>query len=207
MFVPRVAWSEKSDRGRNRVARRGRPGKGKEETLEESDVLVVEEAYRLAKEYEATCTGCAQSVVAGLLDAMGIQEEGVFKAASGLADGIGLTGDGSCGALTGGCMVLGLLFGRERKDHRDMMKPMRSYLLCKELHDFFVVNYGSARCHDIQERLMGRTYDLYDPQQLQEAFRSGMLEHCSEVVGRAARKAAELIIEEREKQEPDEQGA
>jgi len=207
MFVPRVAWSEKSDRGRNRVARRGRPGKGKEETLEESDVLVVEEAYRLAKEYEATCTGCAQSVVAGLLDAMGIQEEGVFKAASGLADGIGLTGDGSCGALTGGCMVLGLLFGRERKDHRDMMKPMRSYLLCKELHRFFVEEYGSARCHDIQVKLMGRTYNLYDPQELQEAFRSGMLEHCSEVVGRAARKAAELIIEEREKQEPDEQGA
>jgi len=175
--------------------------------LEESDVLVVEEAYRLAKEYEATCTGCAQSVVAGLLDAMGIQEEGVFKAASGLADGIGLTGDGSCGALTGGCMVLGLLFGRERKDHRDMMKPMRSYLLCKELHRFFVEEYGSARCHDIQVKLMGRTYNLYDPQELQEAFRSGMLEHCSEVVGRAARKAAELIIEEREKQEPDEQGA
>ncbi|MGQ9537333.1 MAG: C-GCAxxG-C-C family protein [Actinomycetota bacterium] len=175
--------------------------------MAESGFDLAEEAYRRAKEYEATCTGCAQSVVAGLLDVLGLEEESVFRAASGLADGIGLTGDGSCGALTGGCMILGLLFGRKREDHRDMMKPMRSYLLCKELHRFFVEEYGSARCHDIQMKLMGRTYNLYDPQDLQEAFHSGMLEHCSEVVGRAARRAAELIIEEREKQEAGEQRA
>jgi hypothetical protein len=29
-----------------------------------------------------------------------------------------------------------------------MMKPMQSYLLCKELHDEFVREYGSCRCHD-----------------------------------------------------------
>lgn len=165
--------------------------------LEERKDSLMEEAYRLAREYEATCTGCAQSVVAGLLDTLGMEEEGVFRAASGLADGIGLTGDGSCGALTGGCMVLGLLFGRERRDHRDMMKPMRSYLLCRDLHRFFVECYGSTRCHDIQKKLMGRTYNLYDPEELKEAFRSGMLEHCSEVVGRAARRTAELILRER----------
>jgi len=168
-------------------------GSGEAETL-------ADRAYRLAKEYEQTCTGCAQSVVAGLLDALGMEEEGVFKAASGLADGIGLTGDGSCGALTGGCMVLGLLFGRERKDHRDMMKPMRSYLLCKKLHDYFVDEYGSCRCYDIQEKLMGRTFNMYDPRDFQEASQAGMLEHCSELVGKAARRAAELIERERRRE-------
>ena len=163
---------------------------------------LAEEAYRLAKEYERKCTGCAQSVVAGLLDTLGIEDpgEGVFKAASGLADGIGLTGDGSCGALTGGCMVIGLLFGRERKDHQDMMKPMKSYLLCKELHGDFIERYGSCRCHDIQMKLMGRTYDMYDPQQLREAFESDMMEHCSELVGQAARRTAEIIARERAKE-------
>lgn len=169
--------------------------------MDDKKASLAEEARRLAKDYEATCTGCAQSVVAGLLDALGIEEEGVFKAASGLADGIGLTGDGSCGALTGSCMVLGLLFGRERKDHRDMMKPMRSYLLCKEMHAFFLESYGSSRCHDIQKRLMGRSFDLYDPEELKEAFRSGMLEHCSEVVGRAAERAAEIILRESGKED------
>ena len=157
---------------------------------------IAETAGRLAAEYEKTCTGCAQSAVAGLLDALEIDNDDVFKAASGLADGIGLTGDGSCGALTGCAMVIGLLVGRERKDHRDMMKPMRSYLLCKELHGDFVEQYGSCRCHDIQRRLTGRTYDLYDPAQLKQAFKGGMLEHCSRVVGRAARRTAELILSE-----------
>ena len=87
--------------------------------------------------------------------------------------------------------------GRERKDHRDMMKPMQSYLLCKELHDEFVREYGSCRCHDIQQKIMGRTYDLLDPKQLEEAMKEGMLEHCAGVVGRTTRRAAELILRER----------
>jgi C_GCAxxG_C_C family probable redox protein len=158
---------------------------------------IAERAGELAAEYERTCTGCAQSAVAGLRDALEIDSEDVFKAASGLADGIGLTGDGSCGSLTGCAMVIGLIFGRERKDHRDMMKPMQSYLLCKELQEDVVREYGSCRCHDIQQKLMGRTYDLLDPKQLEEAMKEGMLEHCAGVVGRTTRRAAEMILRER----------
>ena len=165
---------------------------------EKENEKIMEKAHQLAKGYEQRCTGCAQSVVAGLLDALEIESEDVFKAASGLADGIGLTGDGSCGALTGCCLVIGLIFGRERKDHQDVMKPLRSYLMCKELHDELIEQYGSCRCYDIQEKLMGRTYNLYEPRDLQEAFKSGMMEHCSEVVGRAARKTAEITLRERD---------
>jgi len=157
---------------------------------------IAERAAQLAVEYEKTCTGCAQSSVAGLLDALEIESEDVFKAASGLADGIGLSGDGSCGALTGCSMVIGLVFGRERKDHQDMMKPMQSYLLCKELHADFIEQYRSARCYDIQSKLMGRTFNLLDPEHLKEAMEVGMLEHCGGVCGRAARKTAELILRE-----------
>lgn len=160
----------------------------------------VEEARELASGYEKKCTGCAQSVVAGVLDALKIDSDDLFKAASGLADGIGLTGDGSCGALTGGAMVLGLLFGRERKDHEDIMKPMQSYLLCKELHGDFIDRYESCRCRDIQMKLMGRTFDMYDPGQLKEAFELGMLEHCAGVVGLAAQKTAEIALRERSDQ-------
>jgi C_GCAxxG_C_C family probable redox protein len=164
---------------------------------EKSPGAIVEKASQLAAEYERTCTGCAQSAVAGLLDAFEIDSEDVFKAASGLADGIGLTGDGSCGSLTGCSMVIGLIFGRDRKDHRDMMKPMQSYLLCKELHDDVIREYGSCRCHDIQQKIMGRTYNLLDPKELEEAMKEGMLEHCARVVGRTTKKAAELILRER----------
>jgi hypothetical protein len=94
-------------------------------------------------------------------------------------------------------MVIGLIFGRERKDHRDMMKPMQSYLLCKELYDEIIREYGSCRCHDIQQKIMGRTYNLLDPKELEEAMKEGVLEHCARVVGRTAQRAAELISRER----------
>ena len=45
---------------------------------------------------------------------------------------------------------------------------------------------------------MGRTYNMYDPQELQDAFKSGMMDHCSGVVGRAAEKTAEMIEREQE---------
>jgi C_GCAxxG_C_C family probable redox protein len=178
----------------SRATRNRETGSGMTEKNTEE---ISERAGRLAEEYEKTCTGCAQSSVAGLLDALEIENEDVFKAASGLADGIGLTGDGSCGSLTGCSMVIGLVFGRERKDHSDMMKPMKSYLLCKELHGEFIRQYGSSRCHDIQKKIMGRTFDLLDPGEFEEAWKMGMLEHCSRVVGHAVRKTAEMILRER----------
>jgi hypothetical protein len=49
--------------------------------MSRDDDKLAEEAYRLAKEYERTCSGCAQPVVAGLLDAVGMESEEVFKAA------------------------------------------------------------------------------------------------------------------------------
>ena len=162
--------------------------------IETDAKTIPEKASGLARQYEKECTGCAQSVVAGLLDAFEIENDDVFRAASGLADGIGLTGDGSCGALTGGAMFIGLMVGRERKDHKDMMKPMNSYLIFAGLHKEFIERYGSCRCHDIQKKLMGRTFNLFDPKDLKAALEHKMMEHCSGVTATAAMKTAELIL-------------
>ncbi len=156
---------------------------------------LAEKAFSLAENYEKTCTGCAQTTMAGIFDTLSIENNDVFKAASGLADGLGLSGDGSCGALVGASMVIGYLFGRERKDFKDMMKPMKSYLLVKALHDRFVEKYGTCRCYDLQTSLMGRTFNLLDPKELDEAMKSGMLDHCSKVVGTTAGMATEIILE------------
>jgi len=168
--------------------------------MSESVDEISNRAFELAQKYEKECTGCAQTTIAGIFGALDIWNEDVFKAASGLADGLGLTGDGTCGSLSAGAMVMGYLFGRERKDFADMMKPMRSYLLSKVLHDEFVEKYGSCRCYDVQHRLMGRTYNLYDPDELREAFSSGMLDHCSTLVGEMARLTTRLILQEMAKE-------
>ncbi|TFG01672.1 MAG: C_GCAxxG_C_C family protein [Promethearchaeota archaeon] len=162
----------------------------------ESKDQILEKAFELGKKYEQECTGCAQTTIAGIFDALGIWNEDVFKAASGLADGLGLTGDGSCGSLVGASMVIGYLFGRSKKHFKSIGKPIKSYELVKELHDKFIEKYGTCRCYDIQKSLTGRTYNLWDQKELQEAFADGaMIEKCSDLVGNVARMATAIILE------------
>ncbi len=162
--------------------------------MNEIEEQIIDKAFDLGKKYEKECTGCAQTAIAAIFESLGIWSDDVFKAASGLADVLGLTGDGSCGALVGASMVIGYLFGRERKDFKNMYKPMKSYELVKELHDKYIQKYGSCRCHDVQEKVVGRTYNLWNEDELKEAFKSGMIEHCSTLVGDVAKLATEIIL-------------
>jgi C_GCAxxG_C_C family probable redox protein len=152
-------------------------------------------AYELGRKYEKECTGCAQTAVAAIFESLNIWSEDVFKAASGLADGLGLTGDGSCGALIGASMVIGYLFGRKKEVFGDMYKPIKSYALVKELHDKYVEKYGSCRCFDVQNSLMGRTYNLWNEDEKIEAFHTGMVNYCSEIVGTVAKMAIKIILD------------
>ncbi|MBD3196669.1 MAG: hypothetical protein GF317_16555 [Candidatus Lokiarchaeota archaeon] len=163
--------------------------------MKNSKSQMMDKAFKLGKKYEQKNTGCAQTVIAAIFDALEIWNEDVFKAASGLADGLGLTGDGTCGALVGGSMVIGYLFGREHKDFNDMYAPMTSYRLVKELHDFYIKKYGTCRCHDVQVKTMGRSFNLWDPKDMKEAVKSGMMQNCSNVVGEIARKTVEIILD------------
>jgi C_GCAxxG_C_C family probable redox protein len=163
----------------------------------EGNEVIVNKAYRRAKEYEQQFTGCCQTTIAGICDALNIKSEDLFRAGSGLADGLGLTRNGTCGALVGGCMVIGYLFGRPRKDFPDMLKPMKSYLLCKKLHDSFSRIYPSIRCRDIQESVMGQTFNLLDKNEAKQAITFGMFEYCSKIVGTVANLTCLIILEER----------
>lgn len=163
--------------------------------MKQSNEEILAKAFELGQELEKKNTGCAQTVIAAIFQALGIWNDDVFKAASGLADGLGLTGDGSCGALIGASMAIGYLFGREFKDFKDKYKPMKSYSLVKKLHDQYVDNYGFCRCHDVQESLIGRSFNLWDPNDLKEASQSGMMEHCSKLVGNVAKFATEIILD------------
>ncbi|MHA1751347.1 MAG: C-GCAxxG-C-C family protein [Candidatus Helarchaeota archaeon] len=163
--------------------------------MDESLEAILNKAYELGKSYEQKCTGCAQTSLSAIFDALGIWSEDVFKAASGLADGLGLTTDGSCGALIGGALAISFIFGREKKDFKDVFKPFKSYELVKKLHDEYVLKHQTCRCNDVQKSLFGRTYNLWDQNELQEAFSSGMIDKCSEVVGTTARMAVKIILE------------
>ncbi len=162
--------------------------------MKEKKDEILNKAFELGKKYEQECTGCAQTAVAAIFESLGIWNEDVFRAASGLADGLGLTGDGSCGALVGSSMVIGDLFGRSREDFKDMYKPMKSYTLVKKLHDKYLKQYGSCRCFDVQEKTMGRTFNLWNADEMKEAFKAGMMDNCSTIVGNVAKLATKIIL-------------
>ncbi|MEN3202136.1 MAG: C-GCAxxG-C-C family protein [Atribacterota bacterium] len=77
-------------------------------------------------EYHRQGFNCAESVLLGLCDHLGIENSLIPRIATGFGGGIGHTGN-ICGAITGAVMALGIRFGRENpqdKDSRD-----RLYLL------------------------------------------------------------------------------
>lgn len=164
----------------------------------EEDNPIAQKAYELGIKYEKQCTGCAQTVVAAMFEALGIWSDDVFKAASGLANGLGLTGDGSCAALLGASMVISYVFGREHKDFDEMYKPMKSYGLVKRLHNLFLREFGgeirSCRCTDVQKGIMNVSWNLWELNEMDDNFRKQMTDACSKVVGAIAKMATNLIL-------------
>jgi C_GCAxxG_C_C family probable redox protein len=169
-------------------------------TIEER-TKIIHRALSLGFEYEKTVRGCCQCTIAAIQDALGIQNDAVFKAGSGLTAGGGLSCEGSCGGYSGGVLVMSSVFGRRRdkwdddKDEKDCAHRMARSLL-----DKFHLEYGSHICRTIHRNIFGREFDLLDAPD-REAFEKlgAHVEKCTSVVGKAAAWATELILEEMSK--------
>jgi C_GCAxxG_C_C family probable redox protein len=159
---------------------------------------MLKEVYDKAKSYELKGGNCAQCTIAAIFEILGVEDEGVFRAATGMADGVGLSGDGHCGALSGGTMAISYFFGRNREDIGRMGKQIKALLLAKKLHAEFVEKFSTCRCADIQKKQFGRFFNLYDMEEMKAAMEAGMPEKCSTLVGETARIALKIILEEQE---------
>jgi C_GCAxxG_C_C family probable redox protein len=161
---------------------------------------IAEKAYELGKEYEKTKMGCSQCVIAALQDALDIRNDEIFKAATGLAAGGGGTLDGSCGSYTGAILVLGSLLGRERDNfvNLDQTVGFQTLELVRKFREKYIQEYGSVVCRNIQTKVLGRPYYIVDPDEFKKFEDAGGRGDtgCPDVVGKAARLMAELILEE-----------
>lgn len=124
------------------------------------------EVGRKALEYDKY-SGCCQSVLLALQEALGLGNEESFKAATVLAGGVARRGE-TCGAVLGALMALGLAEGRERmeniEDYRRALGLSQSLIegIQKALQERFDFQkpLESTLCTDIQERVYGRSFDL-----------------------------------------------
>lgn len=166
--------------------------------VEDKKKEILDKAYKMGQEYERRYKGCSQCTVAAVQDLFDIRDDAVFKAASGFAGGVGITLVGPCGGLSGGVMVLSQLCGRERSNFDDPSRTRgRSFDTAKRLIDAFTAEFGSINCRDIQTRQFGRSYYLRDEDEYKKFEEAGAHSHkCPDVVGRAARMVAEIILDE-----------
>lgn len=162
---------------------------------------VLKKAYETAFTYEKTIGNCPQCLLATMYDIFGLGDNDSFKSGTALAGGGALAGDGTCGALSGGYMALGLAFGRDREGFKSGKKGMKAYKAAKRLRDKFVEEYGSVLCKEVQKKILGRSFDLWDKEDYQKFDEmGGHTDKCTDVVGKTAAWTAEIILEEKEKE-------
>ncbi|MDQ1279893.1 MAG: hypothetical protein QG670_1155 [Thermoproteota archaeon] len=108
-------------------------------------LLERKEVVELAKMYASKRFLCSESVLLAVSDWLGVKSELIPKIATGLGAGIGGRGT-ICGALSGGVIALGLVFGRKDPVIEEGRRP---YWFAQELFKQFKEKFGSVMCADI----------------------------------------------------------
>ncbi len=121
---------------------------------------LAQQAYDKALQYEIEYGCCPQCVLAAVQETVGVIEDSVIKASHGLSGGGGLSGVGTCGALTGGLVALSAKRGRDR-DKLDKGRYINNFKKGQELVDRFRTEFGGVTCEELQQQFTGRTYDMW----------------------------------------------
>ncbi len=137
---------------------------------------IIQKAYELAYEYEKEHGGCARCTVAALQDAIPFVtvDESLLRGSTCLDGGATPTGTQNCGAFTGSGMVIGHVCGSTRGETFEGDAKLAHELLHKVYHRF-KEEYGTVLCQDVRKGAEG---------------------DCLEVVGRAAKWSAEVLMSE-----------
>jgi C_GCAxxG_C_C family probable redox protein len=155
---------------------------------------VEEDGAKCEKEMHA-CARCALLAVARNLK---LAEDDCIDAA--LRTAIPLSGGiagtrNHCGALVGGVMAIGLAMVKGNPREAAVEERKASMAVSKRFYRWFEKEIGQVRCYDIRDAGLGRSFDTSDPEETKKFEAAGGYELCSGVVGKAARKAAEMILE------------
>lgn len=101
-----------------------------------------------AKELFLNGNNCAQSVLLAFADDLGYSKELALKIAAGFGGGMGKE-QGTCGAVTGAIMVLGILKGEKASDNDEL--KLKSYGAVKELIRKFSDDFQSTSCRELTD--------------------------------------------------------
>ncbi len=151
-----------------------------------------EEVKKTTFDTEMQCHGCGQVLVHSFVKALKIDDSDLITASSPFFGGMALTGN-TCGALLGGLMVLGLIYGRKDVSEEvpgliKGVKPLRKFI------QFFGEQNKNMNCRDITGT------DLADPQKAEAYFAAGGLARCAGILAQVAGYVADLVYENHQAQ-------
>ncbi len=122
---------------------------------------------------------CSEAVVKTIKDAFQLPvPDAVIAAASGFPVGFGGAGC-TCGALAGGILALGLVFGRTAPKDARVAQAMK---LARELHDIFKKRHKSTCCRKLTRYTIMGSYR--------------QIEQCIAFTGEVAEETARIILRE-----------
>jgi len=155
-----------------------------------------------AHDYERDYHGCSRCTFRALQENLNLGDSSTLLASTPLAGGIAFQGD-TCGALLGGLLAIGIATASPNMEDEEALKNTMAngYFYFRR----FIREIGSSRCRDIQTVRLGRSFNLLDPQDYERSKEAGAYRECPKVVGKAARIAANFILELRERQEATKQ--
>lgn len=90
---------------------------------------------------------CSQAVLSAYCEKFGMDRETAYRISQAFGSGMGCAG--TCGAVTGGLMVIGLKYGRTRAD--DMAAKEMTNQVSKLFREKFAERNGSIMCPDLLE--------------------------------------------------------
>jgi hypothetical protein len=98
----------------------------------------------------------------------------------------------ACGALLGGIMFVGQVHGSE--DLGDFDAYVDTMKAGVEVFERFEKRFGTIRCHDIQEQLLGRKFNFFKEEDREAWYKGGGIETCPWVCAEAARITADVLL-------------
>lgn len=171
-------------------------------TSESSKQEILDQVEQTAGDYMESGKGsCAQGAFFALQQEFNLKEGMVLKALEAMP-GIAFRGD-TCGAVLGALATLGVSPSRDKLNELESFRSLarQANALC----DAFEKEFGSLMCSRVHPELLGKNMNWADilldpePKRLQELFQTSalMAKKCRIPTGKAARFAAEILLEEK----------
>ncbi|MHA2038043.1 MAG: C-GCAxxG-C-C family protein [Promethearchaeota archaeon] len=138
-----------------------------------------------AVSYFAQSFSCSQSILASYSPKLGLDKDLALKIATGFGGGMGRLG-GTCGAVSGAIMVIGLKYGRF--EIKDTESKEKTYSLVRKFIDDFIKVNGSITCNKLLE------CDINTPEGMKKAYDNNLFKTlCPDFVKSSAEILEKLL--------------